>query len=89
MHWAISQWLGKTSERNRDYEEKTSDTEDDGARRRHKLEREREIDQKMSWRARNEQVSVEKRDDKFQKSKQGGGSVRKHTWFFFWIPDRG
>ena len=85
VHWAISQWLGKTSERNRVYEEKTSDTEDDGARRRQKLER--EIDQKMSWRARNEQESVEKRDDKFQKRKQGGGRVHKHTWFFFWVPD--
>ena len=41
VHWAISQWLGKTSERNRVYEEKTSDAEDDGARRRQKLERER------------------------------------------------
>ena len=37
VHWAISQSLGKSSERNRLCEEKTSDTDGDEARRRRKL----------------------------------------------------
>ena len=37
VHRAISQSLGKSSERNRLCEEKTSDTDDDEARRRRKL----------------------------------------------------
>ena len=41
VHRAISQSLGKSSERSRVYEEKISDTDDDGARRRQKLERKR------------------------------------------------
>ena len=81
--WAISQSLGKTSDRNRVYEEKTSDTEDDG------------VTAEIGERSRPEKVvagkkrasECRKRDDKFQKSKQGGGRVRKHTWFFLWIPD--
>ena len=41
VHRAISQSLGKSSERNRVYEEKTPDTNGGGARRRQKLERKR------------------------------------------------
>ena len=44
MHRAISQSLGKSSERNRLCEEKTSDTDDDEARMRRKLGMEAEAD---------------------------------------------
>ena len=37
MHWAISQSLGKSNERNRLCQDKTSDTDDDEARKRRKL----------------------------------------------------
>ena len=83
VHRAISQSLGKSSERNRVCEEKSSGT-DDGPKRRQKLEK--EVDLKRSWRARNEQASVEKSDDQFLE-KTGGGRVRGHTWLFLWIPD--
>ena len=55
VHRAISQSLGKSSERNRVCEEKTSDIDDDEARRRRKLEK--EADLKRSWRARNKEAN--------------------------------
>ena len=50
VHRAISQSLGKSSERHRLCEEKTSDTDDDEARRRRKLGM--EVDFKKSMRVR-------------------------------------
>ena len=58
VHRAISQSLGKSSEK-KVCEEKMSDTVDDEARRRWKLGK--ETDLKRSWRVRNEQASFEKR----------------------------
>ena len=57
VHRAISQSLGKSSEKNRLCEERTSGTDDDEARSWRKFGK--EADSKKSWRARNEQaVSV-------------------------------
>ena len=72
VHWAISQSLGKSSKRNRVYEEKTSDTDDDGARKRQKLEK--EADLKRSWRVRNEQAISEKTMAIFRKASKAAGA---------------
>ena len=72
VHRAISQSLGKSSERSRVCEEKISDTDDDGARRRQKLEE--EIDLKRSWRARNEQASAEEETTNFRKASKAEGA---------------
>ena len=58
MRRAISQSLGKSNERNRLCEEKTSDTDDDETRRRRMLGM--EADFKKSWRVRNEQANFQK-----------------------------
>ena len=85
VHRAISQSLGKSSERNKLCEEKTSDTDNDEARRRRKLGM--EADFEKSWRVRNEQANFEKGVANFRKCKQGGRCVREHTWLSFRITD--
>ena len=72
MHRAISQSLGKSSARNRVCEEKTSDTDDDEARRWRKLEK--EADLKKSRRARNEQANFEKGVANFRNASKAEGA---------------
>ena len=74
VHQAITQSLVKSSERNRLCEEKTSDTDDDEARRRRKLEK--EADLKKSWRARIEQANSVKGDFR-NASKAEGACLNK------------
>ena len=72
VHWAISQSLGKSCERNRVCEEKTSDTDDDEARRRRKLEK--EADLKKPWRTRTEQAKYEKGVANFRNASKAEGA---------------
>ena len=87
VHRAISQSLGKSSEKIRLFDEKTSDTDDDEARRRRKLEK--EADFKKSRRSRNEQANSEKGWQNLEM--QARRMVREHTLLFFRIsyPEQG
>ena len=67
VHWVISQSLGKSSER----KHRTPKMMGQGGGRNW---REREVDLKRSWRARNEQASVEKETTNFRKASEAEGA---------------
>ena len=89
VHRAISQSLGKSSERNKLCEEKTSDIDDDEARRRRKLGMEAGI--KRSRRVRNEQANFEKGAANFRNASKADGACVNTLGLFFRItyPEQG
>ena len=76
MHRAISQSLGKSSEKNRVCEEKMSDTDDDDARSWRKFGKPEQMvfDSKKSRRARNEQPKFEKGVANFRNASKAEGA---------------
>ena len=72
VYRAISQSLGKSSEKNRLCEEKTSGTDDDESRNWRKLGK--EVDSKKSRRARNEQANSANGEANFRNASMAEGA---------------